>query len=399
MNKKTDAGCLGKPRKVLTPVTPDDVRVVPIADGVAARHTHLRANPSDRKDFLALGRVGADMVKSYLMGGLIADAFYELFLRRHGRYLEECADLAELAEIDQPIICLLQRLYSWSKLASTKPTPPVSGCSAACHYHPGQGMFLARCLDWSKPEGVLGNATRIVEYQQAGRTVYKAVQILGMTGHLSILKPGCFAIVINWAPEHGIPGLDLDPTHRLREIAEDVAIDSYDKAVAAITSHQHDIGADAFFTVAGTKPEEMCVVERKGSSNTSWIRKPAASKHILVQTNHYDPAGEIGIHLRDELKPALPEGEDGYCLGTADTTLVRQKALTDALATLSGESDMWDALHTCLNIVPVLNNDTRQQMVMHIASGEIRAWREVTPAPQHAHLTLTGPATGATAAP
>jgi len=379
MNEKTVAACLGKPRKVLTPVSHDDVRVVPMADGVAARHAHLRVNSRDRQDFLALARVGADMVKGYLMGGLIADTYYELFLRRYGRYLEECEDLAKLAEIDKPIICLLQRLYSWSKLASTKPPPAVSGCSAACHYHPEQGMFLARCLDWSRPLGVLGNATRIIEYQRAGRTDYKAIQILGMTGHLSILKPGRFAIVINWAPEHGMPGLDLDPTHRLREIAEDVAIDSYDQAVAAITSHQHDIGADAFFTVAGTKPGEMCVVERKGSSNTSWIRKPADAKHILVQTNHYDPAGEIGIHIGDELKPALPEDEDGYCLGTADTSLVRQTVLADALATLSGESDMWDALHACLNIVPVRNNDTRQQMVMHIASGEIRAWREVTP--------------------
>lgn len=369
--------CRTQPRKTLTPLTHEDIRRVQLEGGIEARHECFQTISRDKDDFAALVEAGMQMLRKYRLDGWISETFYEIFLQQRGKYIEECEDLATLAGVDKAALCLLQRLYSWSKFSTTA-TPDVLGCSAACFHHPTQGMYLTRCLDWSKPEGVLGNATRIVEYQRHGVTAYKAVQVLGMTGHLSILKPGKFAVVINWAPEHGLPGFGLDPTHRLREITEDPSIDSYDKVIAALTSPNHDIGADAFFTVAGIERDEMYVVERKGSSNKYWIRRPAADESRLVQTNHYDAQGAIGTHLHVEPTLPLPEGEDGYCLSTAQTTWVRQRALQDALAVIAEEAEIWNALHDCLNIIPVLNNDTRQQMVMHVASGEIRAWRETT---------------------
>lgn len=371
-----DERCRTLPHKSLTALTHEDIRRIQLEDGIEARHECFHKISRDMDDFAALAKAGMRMLRKYRFDGWISETFYKGFLQQRGKYIEECEDLATLAGVDKAALCLLQRLYSWSKL-SPSATPDVLGCSAACYHHPALGMYLARCLDWSKPEGVLGNATRIVEYQRHGVTAYKAVQVLGMTGHLSILKPGKFAVVINWAPEHGLPGFDLDPTHRLREIAEDPAIDSYDKAIAALTSRSHDIGSDAFFTVAGLEPHEMCVVERKGSFNKYWIRKPTAGESYLVQTNHYDAQGTIGTHLHIEPALTLPEGEDGYCLSTTQTTWVRQRVLQDALAAIAEETEIWNALHDCLNLIPVLNNDTRQQMVMHVASGEIRAWREI----------------------
>lgn len=231
-------------------------------------------------------------------------------------------------------------------------------------------------LDWSKPEKVLGNATRIVEYRRQGRIEYKAVQVLGMTGQLSILKPGKFAIVINWAPEIGLPGFQTDPTHRLREIAENPTVDSYDKAVAALTDPKEEISADAFFTVAGTEPDQMCVIERKGSSSKFHPRPPPDGQTTLVQSNHYDPRGKFASHNLPDLVEALPQDEDGYGMSASRSSKVRQKMMETTLAALGNPTGLFAKLHACMNGVPVLNGETQQQMVFHVASGEIVAWHE-----------------------
>jgi hypothetical protein len=344
------------------------------------RITQLLSTEDDEDAFKRLAHAGAKMLEKFDAAGIPSNLLFKFVFTPHGKYMDECNEFAVLATVPPRIMAALQRLFSLSKLMPSR-TPIEPGCTAAAYFQPGNGMYLARCLDWAKPGQFMGPATRVVEYRRQGQLQYKAVQILGMTGHLSILKPGRFAAVINWAPETGLPGFQTEPTHRLREIAEDPGIDSYDAAVKALRKANKTISADAFFTVVGTESSQMCVIERQGSTGWSHVRKPLPGSRYLVQTNHYDPEGEFKRHPGNWVEDTLPKGSDGYDLSTQETTKVRQAVMTEAISALAQPSDPVATLHACLNRVPVRNAHTRQQMVFHIASGEIHAWRELTNSP------------------
>lgn len=343
------------------------------------RIKQLLSTQDDANAFKRLAHAGAKMLEKFDAAGIPSNLLFEFVFTPHGKYMDECNEFAVLATIPPRIMAALQRLFSLSKLMPSR-TPIEPGCTAAAYFQPGNGMYLARCLDWAKPGQFMGPATRVVEYRRQGQLQYKAVQILGMTGHLSILKPGRFAAVINWAPETGLPGFQTEPTHRLREIAEDEGIDSFEKAVAALTEPKQEIASDAFFTVAGVRPDQICVIERQGSTGWSHVRRLPGGAPYLVQTNHYDPEGDFRRHPGNWVDETLPPGEDGYALLPTRTTKVRQTVMTQALAALGEPTDLVAALHACLNQVPVLNACTRQQMIFHIPSGAIHAWISRSPA-------------------
>lgn len=358
------------------PLGDADIRTVDIDAPLKQRMNQLIANDDDLADLKQLAQAGAKLLKPFDPLQLPSNLAYHFLFAPHGKYMDECEWVAARTGHKPHIIAALQRLYSLSKLSPGAPEGEA-GCTAApYYYHPSAGMYLARCLDWTAPGEALAAATRIVHYTRGGDLKYKAVQALGMTGHLSILKPGKFAIAINWAPEHGLVGVQTEPTHRLREIAEDDSIQTFEQAIEALTDPDHDIAADTFFTVVGVESKQMCVIERQGSSDRYHRRNAPAGMSYLVQANHYDPQGRFKRHPANWVSETLPAGEDGYDLPTSQTTKARQLAMEAALASINPAADPVTELHRCLENVPVRNSFTRQQMVFHVQSGHIHAWRQ-----------------------
>lgn len=147
------------------------------------------------------------------------------------------------------------------------------GCTSAVAADPaGPGLRLIRTLDW--PLAGLGRHAVIARCRgDAGP--YDSVTWPGYSGVLTASAPGRFAAAINQAPMHrrGLPlAVDwtlnrfrqwretgLPPAHLLRAVFETCA--SY--AEARDRLEREPICLPAIFALAGTRPGEGCVIERR----------------------------------------------------------------------------------------------------------------------------------------
>jgi hypothetical protein len=243
----------------------------------------------------------------------VADAMSRTWLKRCGSpYLHEIDTVGRL--LGRPGAHFFNIHYEWGCTTSAKPAPD------------GTTARLVRVLDW-KTKGLGRNivAARI----QGANGAWISLTWPGYTGALQGMAPGRFSTAINQAPMRSPAGafyLDwavnrarvwrmphLTPAHLLRRVFEDAA--DFDAAKHLLT--QTPICAPAIFTLAGLRPEETCVIERREETASvrmggttgactanDWQQSKGAPVHPRGCENEGRVAQMTGVS--SALDPALP---------------------------------------------------------------------------------------------
>lgn len=257
-----------------------------------------------------------------------------------GRYFGEMKAWARAMGWPVGDVVAMNCMYELSHITDI---PSIFGCTAGVRWIPRRGMVHVRSLDW--PLRNIGCATRLFEFRRKERS-FVAVGIAGYVGVLSGMLPGAYSATINWAPPDGVSAGGFGPAFLLREVLE--TCNTYASAVRTLASAP--LATSVFYTVCGTKKGQACVIER--TQQDAAIREA----EVLVQGNHHVAEKFLENNVDDEL-------------------LVDSVERTDALERkLRHVRDVEDAA-IALDVDPVLNADTCQQMVFLPASGKIQAWR------------------------
>ncbi len=289
--------------------------------------------------------------------------------RRH--YLEESTALAlalKVPLVDRRVMAALQRVYTLAH----------AGCTAAVFEHRDLGMVHLRCLDWEDMRAEMADGTRILDFQRNGRTVFRAVGVVGTVGVLSGVRPGNYSVTINWAQSKSAitPWVRHDPTLLLRHVLETCG--TYDEAVAKLSAVE--VGAPVFYTVCGAAPGQGCVIE---IAHFGWLRQRCRIRRLgletpwLVQTNHYDECGD----LVDENIPPGPRKRATWAEESLEvSSRERRRAMGEEVAKLvdlRAESAM--DFMVALRTPPVVNDHTVQQMLFRPKVDELHAWARRPP--------------------
>jgi hypothetical protein len=188
----------------------------------------------------------------------MADAVSRRWLKRwHEPYLAEIDRIA--ARLGRPGAYFLNVSYEW-------------GCtSAALPAEDSTSARLVRVLDW--PDRGLGRYV-IAARVAAPPGPFLTLTWPGYTGVLQAIAVGRFAAALNQAPmEQPVGARPIDwlinraklwrqphlaPAHLLRQVFERAA----DFAEAKAMLRETPVALPAIFTLAGTRAEEACVIER-----------------------------------------------------------------------------------------------------------------------------------------
>ncbi|MGQ0672690.1 MAG: hypothetical protein ACT4N2_07415 [Hyphomicrobium sp.] len=172
-------------------------------------------------------------------------------------HLDEIDRIAK--RLDRPGAYFFSVNYEWGCTCRVAPSPD------------GTSARLIRVLDWRTP-GLGRNVVAARVTAPAGR--YVAMTWPGYTGVLTAVAPGRFSAALNQAPMRKAVGtyyLDWaanrrrvwhmphpTPSHLLRDVMDAAA--TYADARRRLISDP--ISTPAIFSLAGLKPQELCVIER-----------------------------------------------------------------------------------------------------------------------------------------
>ena len=221
-------------------------------------------------------------------------------------------------------------------------------------------MVHVRNLDW--PLATMGAATRLFRFRSGARE-FVSVGVPGHIGVLSGMLPHAYSVTINWAPPASFPSFDFGPAFLLRDTLE--SCDRFDAAVQVLT--QTRLSTSVFFTVCGTEKDQACVIERtQRDAAVRWITGPA-----LTQANHH-LAGQF-VKNNEDLRE-VEEGEEEFSI---EGSTSRADLLSAALRELRSPC-LVENVAQVLDIPPVLNSLTCQQMVFCPRTGAVKVWRRAT---------------------
>jgi hypothetical protein len=268
--------------------------------------------------------------------------------RNQNPYLPEIDALAGLvARAGGAGVHLLNMSYEWTCTTSAAPDPA------------GDGARLLRTLDW--PLHGLGRNVVVARMKGAAGT-YDNVTWPGFSGIATASAPGRFAAAINQPPmrkwtsscwfDWGVNRMRLwrrralPPVHLLRHVFDTCR--TFDEAKWALS--ETPIAMPAFFTLAGTRADEACVIERTEDAAT--LRKGPASI-----ANHWIARDEPGRYRGFDSPGRYAQMEAG-----------RERA---------GTAAPFDWVTP-----PILNATTRLAVVAHPASGRlcVQGWEHDGPA-------------------
>ncbi len=201
-------------------------------------------------------------------------------------HLDEIEKIA--AVINRPGAIFFSINYEWGCTNRVAPSPD------------GRSARLVRVLDWTTK----GLGRNVVAARVAGKSgVYVTLTWPGYTGVLTASAPGRFAAALNQAPMRKSSGLFyLDwaanrrrvwnmphqmPAHLLREVFETAA--SYADARAMLI--ERPVSTPGIFSLAGLKPGETCVIERKETEAHLHDGPNVASNHWQAAGWHGRPRG------------------------------------------------------------------------------------------------------------
>ncbi|MGH7122996.1 MAG: hypothetical protein ACREFI_01395, partial [Stellaceae bacterium] len=183
-------------------------------------------------------------------------------VRQSNPYLDEIRDVA--AVLRRPGTYFLNTVYEWA--CSTSVAPDATG-----------GARMIRVLDWGMPG--LGRNAVVARHRTACGAFYSATWP-GYAGVLTGMAPGRFSAAINQAPKMPVVGLGLvdeivtrlrvmrsrcavPGSHLLRQVFERAP--DYAAARAMLADESVTLAMPALFTLAGTEPDDGCVIEAFGN--------------------------------------------------------------------------------------------------------------------------------------
>ena len=210
-----------------------------------------------------------------------ADALIEIARRRYSRLALRCGDAisrawlrgnaspycgeieAVAARLGVPGAVMLNLSFEWGCTGLVEPDPGGP--------HPAQGARMLRVLDWRLPG--LGRHV-VVARAESDAGPYYDVTWPGAVGVLTAMAPGRFSAAIHQAPmrRHGLTFLGdwaknratiwrrtaLAPAHLLRHVFETCR--TYDEARRTLA--ETPLALPVLFLLAGSEPDEACVIER-----------------------------------------------------------------------------------------------------------------------------------------
>lgn len=292
---------------------------------------------------------------------LVAGAPYPialLYRLSKGRYREEIDAWAQGLGLSSANLTFMQCMYELSHLGPKGAA--TLGCSAGIAQDAKLGLVHVRTLDWNVPG--MGDLTRLFRFHRGARDFF-VVGIPGMVGALSGMVPGGFSATINWAPPAANPFFYYGPLFHLRHVLE--TCDTFAAAVNELSTTR--LASSVFYTICGVKPGEACVVEyvKTGAGHRRSCRVRKIESTPLVQTNHYQHPDH--------------EQYNGAVHAGASALLASSRARADQLrAALSGlRADRVEDFLGALDGQPVDNEETRQKMAFHPASGRLAVTREI----------------------
>lgn len=265
-----------------------------------------------------------------------------------GRYRGELKSWADALGRSFGAALLLNCSYEMSHLGAGLDS--IFGCTAGV-VKTNRGPIQVRNMDW--PLTSVGLATRIFRFYNGYREFY-SVGISGYVGVLSGMLPGAYAVTINWAPPSEHPSFDFGPSFLLREVFE--TCDTYEEAVEVLTNT--DLATAVFYTVCGTKNSEACVIER--TKKDAVVRKIRGD--VITQGNHY---------ISRKFKANNDYEESDLLEDSEERTSVLEKEL------LNTRCDSLDVAAASLDVEPVQNDESYQQMAFCPRTEEIKVWRWV----------------------
>jgi hypothetical protein len=292
---------------------------------------------------------------------------YQVFA---GRNIDEIDAWADALGQPRDDALLLQCSYGLSHLSELvdassfwKPFAGFFGCTAGLRWLPGLGMVHSRNMDWAM--NGMGQATRVFRFRR-GRREFVSLGVIGFVGVFSGMLLRKYSVTMNWLPPTARPTFDFGPTFLIREILE--TCDTYEEAVYALKNTP--LLTNASFLVCGVRQGQGCVIERTHQeAAVRRFRAPA-----LVQANHFNARRlcRFNASLRDIDDTYEPDDETRY-----GYSVRRQNVLHEQLRRLNGNLTLKE-IAGCLDVEPVLNEDTCQQMVLCPAQGTLVAWRRVS---------------------
>lgn len=288
---------------------------------------------------------------------LLRRVFARLYQFSGGLYRDEIKAWADALGASKATVTLLNCAY---ELSHVRPPRPF-GCTAGVRWAEGLGPVHVRNLDW--PLSSLGDATCLFRFRR-GERAFLVVGAPGQVGVLSGMLPGAYSATINWAPPAGNPSFGrLGPTFLLRDVLE--TRNSYEAAVEAL--RKTPVSASVFFTVCGTEAGQACVIER---TPRSAIVRPLDGS-VVVQANHH--VGARFAPNNADLDDVKEDEQEFSREGSA----ARADTLAQAL-TAPGESATLEEAARVLDVEPVLNKFTCQQMAFCPRTGGVAVWRRLT---------------------
>ncbi len=276
------------------------------------------------------------------------------------RWIQRCNATGKLDELDaiaerlaRPGAYFLSVNYEW-------------GCTVSVSAPPeGEGARLVRVLDWRTD----GLGRYVIAARVAGRAGrFVALTWPGYTGVLQAVAPGRFAAALNQAPMPkpvGVLALDwatnrlrvwnrthLPPAHLLRSVFDEAG--SFKEAKARLA--RTPIAAPCIFSLAGTTPGELAIIERTEERAHVLEGRGVAANHWLAP----------GWHGRNR-------GID---------SIGRSRRMMDVVASPDDADFGWLQ-------PPILNARTRLVMVADARSGRLAAqgWEADGAATAVLHLT------------
>lgn len=308
-------------------------------------------------------RFTADVGSSLsLLRGAARAALAFAYRRWGGRYVCEMESIAGSLNLEPRDVVAMQCSYELAQgyeyAQGYVDALGIFGCTAAVRTFRGHGPVHVRALDWPIPS--LGDATRVFRFVD-GKREFISVGAVGFVGVLSGMLPGAYSLSINYAPTSQLPGFDFGPAFLAREVLE--TCDTYVDAVSLL--RDTPLAAPCFFTVCGAEVDQFCVIER-GRSDAA-VRGARAS--LVAQANHH-----VSRAMTSRNAPFHSVNEEGgtiyaYSKDRGDT-LERHLRALPASASL-------DEIAGVLDVEPVRNDETYQQMLFAPKTGEWRAWRWV----------------------
>jgi hypothetical protein len=227
---------------------------IPVFDlGIDGAPALVRLTGGQTAELMTVGR------RQFTRGGiLIADGLARRWLARsRNPYLADIAEIARAAGLRGAFALNLS--YEWGCTTGVGPDPG------------GRGARMLRSLDWGM-KGIGGHL--VVARHESPAGAWLNVTWPGLVGVFTALAPGRFAAAINQTPlprSVGFFAADwlaqrvrvwnsraLPPAHLLRRVFETCR--SYAEACSMLSATP--LCLPAFFTLAGMRPDEGCVIER-----------------------------------------------------------------------------------------------------------------------------------------